>query len=115
MENNKIIRTAHTPTVYTLFGKNGKADIKLTIADLIPIDQKDSYDFNELVNLIRYTDYEPDWRQPMGEDYDLLYKAMENKGHDFFKVKDEDLIIMPGRYIYPTTLTEQQITNGFKI
>ena len=98
---------------YKLIGKNGKENITLTIADLIPIDQKDTYDFNELVNLISYRDYEPEWTQGMDEEYDLLYRNIENKGCDFFKVAGEALIIMPGRHIYPTILTEQQIINGF--
>jgi hypothetical protein len=100
------------PRVYTLFGKKGKNDLKFTIGDLIPIQQKDQYDFAELVNLINYRDYEPDWSQRMDDEYDLLYNIPENKGRDFFMVSGQSLIIMPGRYIFPTILTKEQIING---
>jgi hypothetical protein len=74
--------------IYTLKGKNGLADIPFTIADLIPIRQQLLQPYNNLVKLINYTNYDSDWEQPMGEDYERLYSIMENKQTDFFKIMD---------------------------
>jgi hypothetical protein len=96
---------------YTLKGKNGLADISFTIADLIPIRQQHLQPYNNLARLINYTHYDSDWEQPMGEDYERLYGIMENKQTDFFKIKDKQVIILPGTYIYPTLLNEQEVVD----
>jgi hypothetical protein len=94
---------------YILKGKNGLADIPFTIADLIPIRQRHLQPYNNLVKLINYTDYDTDWEMPMGEDYERLYSIMENKQTDFFKIKGTPVVILPGTYIYPTLLNEQEV------
>jgi hypothetical protein len=94
---------------YTLKGKNGLADIPFTIADLIPIRQQHLQPYNNLVKLINYTNYDSDWEQPMGEDYEHLYCIPENKRSDFFRIRDTQVIILPGTYLYPTLLNEQEV------
>ena len=94
---------------YTLKGKHGLADIPFTIADLIPIRQQHLQPYNSLVKLINYTNYDSDWEQPMGEDYNSLYRIVENKRTDFFRIRDTHVIILPGTYIYPTLLNEQEV------
>jgi len=94
---------------YTLKGKNGLADIPFTIADLIPIQQQHLQPYNNLVKLINYTNYDSDWEKPMGGDYESLYSITENKGADFFKIRNTQVIILPGTYIYPTLLNEQEV------
>lgn len=95
---------------YTLKGKNGLTDIAFTIADLIPIRQQHLKPYDNLVKLINYTHYDTDWEQPMGEDYECLYSIMENKQTDFFKIRNTQVIILPGTYIYPTLLNVQEVT-----
>jgi hypothetical protein len=77
--------------------------------DLIPVHHKRHYTFEQLSGFRNYARYEPDWDKPMQDEYDLLYKMHSSPRIDFFKVKGLDLIIMPGDYIYPTGLTEQDI------
>jgi hypothetical protein len=94
---------------YTLKGKNGLTDIAFTIADLIPIRQQHLQQYYNLVKLINYTHYDTDWEQPMGEDYENLYCIMQNKQTDFFKIRDTQVVILPGTYVYPTMLNEQEV------
>jgi hypothetical protein len=94
---------------YTLKGKRGLADIPFTIADLIPIRQQHLQPYDNLVKLINYTHYDSDWEQPMDEDYKSLYRIRENKRTDFFKIKDTQIIILPGTYVYPTLLNEREV------
>ena len=97
---------------YTLKGKNGLADIAFTIADLAPIRQQHLQPYDNLVKLINYTRYDTDWQQPMGEDYDKLYSILENKQADFFKIKTTQVVILPGTYIYPTSLNEWEVVKA---
>jgi hypothetical protein len=94
---------------YTLKGKNGLADIAFTIADLAPIRQQHLQPYDNLVKLINYTRYDTDWEQPMGEDYENLYSIIQNKQTDFFKIRDTQVVILPGTYVYPTLLNEQEV------
>jgi hypothetical protein len=97
---------------YILNGKNGNANIALTIMDLIPLEPSRRYDYTMLINLINYKDYEPNWDEPMEEDYTTLYSFSSNKTVDFFKIRHTSLIVLPGMFIYPTILTEKE---AFKI
>jgi len=45
----------------------------------------------------------------MGEDYERLYSITENKRADFFKIRNTQVVILPGTYIYPTLLNEQEV------
>ena len=95
---------------YTLKDRRDKRKkIRLTIMDLIPVHHKRHYTFEQLSDFRNDAPYEPDWNTPMQDEYDLLYKMHSYPRIDFFKVKSLDLIIMPGDYIYPTVLTEQNI------
>ncbi|MBN9285546.1 MULTISPECIES: hypothetical protein [unclassified Flavobacterium] len=47
----------------------------------------------------------------MEEEYTILYNTIENRKINFFKVRDSDLILIPGSYLYTTTLTEQDIND----
>ncbi len=94
---------------YTLKGRNGNADIDFTIEDLIPLKPSCHYDYDQLVKLINYRDYDADWQQPMGEEYQRLYNVLAHKAVDFFRIKGTEIIIMPGLYIYPTILAETEI------
>ncbi|WDF77144.1 hypothetical protein PQ469_24980 [Mucilaginibacter sp. KACC 22773] len=93
---------------YTLKGKNGKPDIDFSLGDLIPVRQKKKYDFNELVNLINYRDYEAVTPFQDG-DYRELYRNYANKRSDFFTIRDTGIIVIPGNCIFPTLLTGNQI------
>ncbi|HSH66415.1 MAG TPA: hypothetical protein VLB84_11620 [Bacteroidia bacterium] len=85
-------------------------DLKLTIADLIPIYHKREYTFEQLTGFINYMHYKPDWNTPMDDkEYKILYELHGNPETDFFKVKGCNLVVIPGTYIYPTKLTEQDI------
>jgi hypothetical protein len=94
--------------VYRLRGKAGNPDFSVTINDLIPIEHK-SYDFDTLVKYLNYTAYEPDWENPMDEEYDLLYKMHGNPKIDFFIIKKTNMIVIPGTYLYPTKLKIEDI------
>jgi len=94
---------------YILKGKNGLTDIAFTIADLIPIRQQHLQPYDNLAKLINSTHYDTDWEQPMDEDYKNLYSIMENKQTDFFKIRDTQVVILPGSYFYPTLLNEQEV------
>jgi hypothetical protein len=94
---------------YILKGKNGLTDIAFTIADLIPIRQQHLQPYNKLVKLINSAHYDTDWEQPMGEDYENLYGILQNKQTDFFKIRDTQVVILPGTYVYPTRLNEQEV------
>jgi len=91
---------------YLLKGKNGNRDIALTIEDLIPLPPSGRHDYERLVNLINYSQYEPEWDSPMIAEYDILYSWSANRTVDFFKIRDTGLIVIPGRFVYPTILTE---------
>lgn len=97
--------------IYTLKANKGKNsfDLQLTIDDLVPVPHKRNYCFNELVGFMKYSKYQPDWDNPMEKEYDKLYQLHGNPKIDFFKVKDTDIIVMPGTYLYTTVLTEQDI------
>jgi hypothetical protein len=107
----------NTPTVkiktYTLQGKDRRDDVSFTINDLIPVIKSKKYDYDQLVKLINHRDYDSDWAQPMKEEYDLLYSKDENQQVDFFKIRGTEIIVMPGLYIYPTILSENDIKNNF--
>lgn len=98
---------------YTLKGKGGRDDVPFTINDLIPVAKSKKYDYEQLVKLINHRDYDSDWAQPMKEEYDLLYNKSENQQVDFFKIRDTEIIVMPGLYVYPTILSENDIKNNF--
>ncbi|MYY43989.1 hypothetical protein [Elizabethkingia anophelis] len=83
--------------------------LEMTIGDLIPIFHKRCFSFMELTSFFNYARYAPDWKTPMEEEWHFLYKVEANKGIDFFKIKNTDLIVIPGMYIYPTALSEEII------
>jgi hypothetical protein len=93
---------------FLLKGKGKTPDLPFTLSDLLPVKQTKTYTFIELANLINYSNYYSDtnWTN---EDYISLYKNHLNIGHDFFTIRDTGIIIIPGTYIYPTLLTENQI------
>jgi len=97
--------------IYTLKGKKGISDIQFTINDLLPLAKSSGYDFNRLSKVINYRDYDADWDAPMDKEYAQLYEMEENKTVDFFKIKGTDVIVIPGTYIYPTILNENDIKN----
>ncbi|HMM16748.1 MAG TPA: hypothetical protein PKC47_04345 [Petrimonas sp.] len=84
-------------------------DLHVTIDDLIPIPTKKKHSYTELTGFLDYTDYAPDWEQPMKEEYDILYKRKGNKSVDFFRVNGTELIVMPGTYLYTTVLTRKDM------
>lgn len=92
---------------YILKGKNGKKDILFTVDDLIPIRQRRRYSYSELSRLIDYTYYQS--KDDFNEGYEELYRRNENKNSDFFRVKGTKVIIIPGRHVFPTTLTLKDI------
>lgn len=89
---------------YTLKGKNGKPDIDFALGDLVPVRQKKTYDFNELVKLINYRDYEA-VTPFQDDDYRALYRNYANKRSDFFTIRDTGIIVIPGNCVFPTILT----------
>ncbi|MFA6083445.1 hypothetical protein [Mucilaginibacter sp.] len=93
---------------YTLKGKNGKPDIDFALGELMPARQKKTYDFNELVKLINYRDYEA-VTLFKDEDYKALYRNYANKRSDFFTIRDTGIIVIPGNCLFPTILTETDI------
>lgn len=94
--------------IYKLRGKNNHPNISFTIEDLIPVRHKKHYEYMELVRLIDYSHYEfPN--ETFDEDYTMLYKKIENKNIDFFKIRGTDIIVIPGNHIYPTLLKEKDI------
>lgn len=94
---------------YTLQSKTGIPDLQVTIKALIPIPHTRKYHYRELVRLTNYSLYSPDWETPMGKEHDMLYALHNQYKGDFFKVKYSGLIVVPGTYLYPTALTEEDI------
>jgi hypothetical protein len=84
-------------------------DMEVVMTELTPIFHRGAYTFEELVKFMDYTHYEPDWKVPMDEEYKELYRLHGDPKVDFFKVKNHNLIVMPGTYLYPTILTMQDI------
>lgn len=93
---------------YTLKGKGGNGDLLVTINDLSPIHHKE-YSYDEFFKFLIYSDYEPDWDTPMGEEYDLLYNMDGNPKIDFFIIKNTKIIVVPGSYLYTTKLKMEDI------
>jgi len=93
---------------YRLKGNNGKEDILLTIEDLVPVPHKRAYSFQQLVSFVNNQQYETDWETPMNEEHTMLYEMHEEKA-SFFKDKHTELILVPGDYLHPTLLSEQDI------
>ena len=94
---------------YTLKSRTENPDLQVTIKDLIPIPHTRKYQYRELVNLTNDSLYSPDWETPMGKEHDMLYALHSQYKGDFFMVKDVGLIVVPGTYLYPTILTEEDI------
>jgi hypothetical protein len=92
---------------FKLKSKGNAPDINFTMDDLIPVNQSKSYKFTELVRFIDYTNYftVENWTSA---DFNRLYKKPGNAKHDFFKVRDTTVIVIPGQYLFPTLLTESQ-------
>jgi hypothetical protein len=93
---------------YTIKSKKGRKDIQFIASDLIPVKQKRSFSFQELKKLIDYTYYDKS-SESFEDDYKVLYKNKQNKSADFFRIKGTRLIVIPGNWVYPTTLTQKQI------
>lgn len=84
-------------------------DIHFTIADLLPIPHRRHYSFVEISEFCDYSKFRADWYNLMDEEYNSLYQIPGNAGINFFKIKGQDLIVIPGEIIHPTKLTEQDI------
>ncbi|WP_148044257.1 hypothetical protein [Sinomicrobium pectinilyticum] len=110
-ENAQRLKAGEQDTVqtYTLKSKTENPDLQVTIKDLIPIPHTRKYHYRELLNLTNYSRYEPDWQTPMSKEHDMLYALYGEYKGDFFKVRDTRLIVIPGTYLYPTLLTEEDI------
>ncbi|WP_211322295.1 hypothetical protein [Sphingobacterium faecium] len=108
-EENAPIKTKKMKTYFLKAIKKDLPDLKVTIKDLIPIPHIRIYSFVELSKFLIHTNYTPDWKNPMEDEYDKFYRAKKNQNINFFRVKGTDLIVMPGTFLYTTTLTEQDI------
>ena len=95
-------------TNYTLKGNPPFSYISFTIHDLIPVKQKRAYSFDELVKHIDYSHYHFN-DQCFKKDYEILYAKPEHKNQDFFRIKDTEIIVIPGNHIYPTILTPDEV------
>ena len=95
--------------VFTKHSDNGTEKFTVTIDDLIPLYHKRSYTFIELANLLNFKAFEPDWKKQMHEEYAELYSSPKLKYTSFFIVKQLDIIVIPGTFLYPTTLTIEDI------
>ncbi len=93
---------------YKLIGKRNKRNISFTVEDLIPVKHTKQYKYEELIRLIDYSYYMHDG-ESFKEDYITLYQKEENRNTDFFKIKETDVIVIPGNYIFPTILKERDI------
>lgn len=112
MEQQKISNTgSNRPKrkIYKLKKKKGQETLKITIDDLTPVPHKKSYSFEQLVNMISNNSYETDWTTEMEQEHNELYAKFGNCKYDFFKVRHSDLIVIPGLYLYVTSLTEAKI------
>lgn len=108
-EEKERIKTKKMKTYFLKAVKKDLTDLKVTIKDLIPIPHKRNYSFKELSELLIHTNYTPDWKTPMEDEYNIFYRVKKNQHINFFRVKGTDLIVMPGTFLYTTTLTEQDI------
>lgn len=95
-------------TIYTLKANTPHTDISFTINDLVTVLQKRTFSCAELVKHIDYSHYRFN-DQCFKKDYEILYSKHEHKDQDFFRVKDTEIIIIPGTHIYPTILTPGDI------
>jgi len=95
-------------TTYTLKGNTPHTDISFTINDLVPVIQKRAFRYDELVKHLDYSHYRFN-DQCFKKDYEILYSKPEHKNQDFFRIKDTEIIIIPGTHIYPTILTPGDI------
>ncbi len=93
---------------YRLKGNKGNEDVELTIEDLVPVPHKRAYTFQQLTSFINNQQYETDWENPMNEEHKRLYEMHDTKA-SFFKDKRTELILVPGDYLHPTLLSEQDI------
>jgi hypothetical protein len=95
--------------VFTKHSVNGTEKFTVTIDDLTPVYHKRNYGVIELANLLNFKLFEPDWKQEMLEEYKHLYDKWKVSNNAFFLVKKYGIIVIPGTYLYPTTLTEEDI------
>lgn len=95
---------------YTLTGMDGRENIFFTINDLRALKSKPRK-FEDLINYLDYSNYEPDWDNPMKKDYELLYAKAENKGRDFFQIGNTGIVVIPGKYVCTTVLNAEQFRN----
>jgi hypothetical protein len=93
---------------YTLRGKRNNPDVRFSINDLIPIKSKKKFDFIQLCFLVNNDEYYTTAALDKAE-YESLYSVVANQGCDFFRIKDTELIIIPGYAIFPTLINEDQL------
>ena len=89
--------------IFMLKSKGGKPDLQFTLADLLPVSQQKKYTLNELAGLVNYRDYYADTFFD-SNDLKLLYQRPGNAGVYLFKIRDTEVIVIPGNALFPTIL-----------
>lgn len=93
---------------YTLKGHEAHSDICFGLSDLIPVRHQRKYSFKQLLGFIDLRDFRGSLNWDVS-DYQALYRKPENRGSDFFTIRDTGLVVIPGNAIFPTLIKEHEL------